>query len=133
MPTLLSSKIILAGYCHSRVYPPQANTTTALKEFHGTLCKLGTIYLEAAFIGAGDFNKANLRTRLPKLYQHIDCSTHAGNKLDHCYANFRDAYKALPCPPFGQSDYDSILLLPSYKKKLKQDVPMTRTIQHWSD
>ena len=35
--------------------------------------------------------------------------------------------------PFGKSDHDSILLLPSYGQKLKQDVPVMRTIQSWSD
>ena len=54
-----SSVIVTAVYI-----PPQADTTTALKELHWTLCKLETIYPEAAFIVAGDFNKANLRTRL---------------------------------------------------------------------
>jgi hypothetical protein len=38
-----------------------------------------------------------------------------------------------PPPPFGKSDTGSILLLPSYRQKLKQDVPVTRTIQRWSD
>ena len=113
--------------------PPQADTTMALKELHSTLCKLETIYPEAAFIVAGDFNKANLRTRQPKFYQHIDCSTREGNKLDHCYSNFCDAYKALARPPFCKSDHDSILRLLSYRQKLKQEVPVLRTIQRWSD
>jgi hypothetical protein len=43
------------------------------------------------------------------------------------------AYKAFPCPPFGNSDHDSILLLPFYRQKLKQEAPMVRTIQRWSD
>jgi hypothetical protein len=34
---------------------------------------------------------------------------------------------------FGKSDHDSILLLTSYRHKLKQDLTMTRTIQGWSD
>ena len=51
------------------------------------------------------------------------------NTLDHCYSNFHDAYKVLPRPPFGKSDYDSILLL----QKLKQEVPVLRSIQLWSD
>jgi hypothetical protein len=68
----------------------------ALKELHWTLCKLETIYPEAASVEAGDFNKANLRKRQPKFYQHIDCS--AGKTLEHHYTDFRDAYKALPCP-----------------------------------
>ena len=75
------------------------------------------------FIVAGDFNKANLKTRLPKFYQHIDCATRAGKTLDHCYSNFRDAYMALSRPPFGKADHDSILLLPAYRQKLKQEAP----------
>jgi hypothetical protein len=39
----------------------------ALKELHWTLCKLETIYPEAAFIVGGDFNKANLRKGLLKV------------------------------------------------------------------
>ena len=32
-----------------------------------------------------------------------------------------------------KSDHDSILLLPSYRQKLKQEVPVLRYIQCWSD
>uniref|UniRef100_A0AAZ3Q1D7 Fish virus induced TRIM protein n=1 Tax=Oncorhynchus tshawytscha TaxID=74940 RepID=A0AAZ3Q1D7_ONCTS len=92
LPREFSSIIITA------VYIPQADTSMALNELYLTLCKLETIYPEAAFIVAGDFNKANLKTRLPKFYQHIDCATRGGKTLDHCYSNFRDAYKALPRP-----------------------------------
>ena len=53
--------------------------------------------------------------------------------LDHLYSTHRDAYKALPCPPFGRSDHNSILLIPSYKQKLKQEVPVTHSIWKWSD
>jgi hypothetical protein len=44
-----------------------------------------------------------------------------------------NAYKALTHHYLGKSDHDSILLLPSYRQKLKQEVPMLRTIQCWSD
>ena len=77
--------------------------------------------------------KANLKTRLPKFYQHIDCTTRAGKTLDHCYSNFRNAYKALPCPPFGKADSKSILLLTAYRQKLKQEAPVLRSVQRWSD
>jgi hypothetical protein len=119
LPRESSLVIVTAVYI-----PPQAETMTALKELHWTLCKLETIYPEAAFIVAGDFNKAHLRTRISKVYQYIDCSTCGGKTLDHCYSNFRDAYNALTRPPFGKSEYDSLLLIPSYRQKLKQDVPV---------
>jgi hypothetical protein len=55
----LSLVIVTAVYI-----PPQADTTTALKELHWTICKLETIYPEAAFIEAGDFNKVKIDRRL---------------------------------------------------------------------
>jgi hypothetical protein len=79
------------------------------------------------------FNEATLKTRLPKFDQHIDCATRTGKTLDHCYSNFCDAYKALPCPPFGKADHDTILLLPAYRQKLKQEAPMLRSGQRWFD
>uniref|UniRef100_A0A8C7VR13 Transmembrane 6 superfamily member 2b n=1 Tax=Oncorhynchus mykiss TaxID=8022 RepID=A0A8C7VR13_ONCMY len=42
-----------------------SDTKTAIKELHWTLCKLETIYPEAVFTVAEDFNKANLRTIAP--------------------------------------------------------------------
>ena len=50
--------------------------------------------------------------------------------LDHLYST--DAYKAIPRPPFGKSDHNSILLMPAYKQKFKQEAPVTRSIQKWS-
>jgi hypothetical protein len=49
LPREFSSVIVTAKYT-----PPQADTTTALKELHWTLCKLETTYTEDAFIVAGD-------------------------------------------------------------------------------
>jgi hypothetical protein len=89
--------------------PPQADTTTALKELHWTLCKLENTHPEAALIVAGDFNKAYLMKTLPKFYQHLNCSTRTAKTLDHSYSNFRDAYKALPRPPFSKSPFCSSL------------------------
>ena len=51
------------------------------------------------------------------------------NQRDHLYSTHRDAYKALPCPPFGKSDHNYILLIPAYKEKLKQEAPVTRSIK----
>ena len=40
----------------------------------------------------------------------------------------RDAYKALSRPLFGKSDHNSILLIPAYKQKFKQEAPVTLSI-----
>ena len=36
---------------------------------------------------------------------------------------------ALTRPPFGKSDHNSLLLIPDYKQKLKQEAPVTRSIK----
>jgi hypothetical protein len=69
---------------------------------------------------------------LPHFYQHITCATRGKKTLDHLSSTHRDAYKALPHPPFGKSDHNYILIL-DYKQQLKQEVPVTRSIRRWSD
>ncbi len=92
--------------------PPQANTDQALKELYGNISEQETMHPDAAFVVTGDFNKANFRTKAPKYFQHITINTRGDHVLDHCYFPFRDAYKSLPCPPFGKSDHASVLLPP---------------------
>ena len=66
--------------------------------------------------------------------QHVKYKTRWKKTLDHLYSTHRDAYKALPRPPFGQYDHNAILLIPDYKLKLKQEAPVTRSIKKkWSD
>ena len=79
---------------------------------------------------AEDFNAGKLKSVLPHFYQHVTCATRGGKiTLDYLYYTHREAYKALPHPPFGKSDYNSILLIPAYKQKLKQEAPVTRSIR----
>ncbi len=128
LPREFTAIIITAVYI-----PPQANTDQALKELYGNISEQETAYPDLEFIVTGDFNKANFRTIAPKYFQHITINTRGDRVLDHCYSPFRDAYKSLPRPPFGKSDHSSVLLLPAYRQKLKQEAPALRTIQCWSD
>ncbi len=77
---------------------------------------------DAAFIIAGDFNKANLRQVMPNFYQHVSCPTRGPNTLDHCYSQFKNAYKACSLPAFGKSDHAAIFLTP----------PVQRVVTRWS-
>ncbi|RXN14101.1 dynein heavy chain [Labeo rohita] len=128
LPREFTAIIITAVYI-----PPQANTDQALKELYGHISEQETVYPDAAFIVAGDFNKANLRTIAPRFFQHITINTCGDRALDHCYSPFWDAYRSFPRPPFGKSDHLSILLLPAYRQKLKREAPALREIQCWSD
>jgi hypothetical protein len=95
--------------------------------------KLESPHPEAAHLGAGDFNAGELKSVLPNFYQDVKCATRGKTIQDHLYSTHRDGYKALPRPPFGKSDHNSILLIPAYKQKRKQGAPVTQSIKKWSD
>lgn len=63
--------------------PPSANTKLALDVLLSATNKLQTVYPDAIFIIAGDFNQANLKTVLSKFYQFVTCPTRGQNVLDH--------------------------------------------------
>ena len=110
--------------------PPQtdAGTKTAISQLYKEISKQETTHPEAALLVARDFNAGKLKSVLPNLYQHVNkCATRGKTILDHLYSTHRDGYKVLP--PFGKSDHNSILLIPAYKHKLKQEAPMTRSIK----
>ncbi len=98
----------------------------------GVLAYLHHLRSAAAFIIAGDFNKANLRQVMPNFHQHVSCPTRGPNTLDHCYSQFKNAYKARSLPAFGKSDHAAIFLTPEYKQRLAQEPPVKREVTRWS-
>ena len=97
------------------------------------MSKQENVHPGAALLVAEDFNAGKLKSVFPNFYQHLKCSTRGKITQDHLYSTHRDAYKALRRPPFGKSDHNSILLIPAYNQKLKQEAPVTRSIKKWSD
>ncbi|KAK1789101.1 hypothetical protein P4O66_015048 [Electrophorus voltai] len=113
--------------------PSQANMDTALWELHEALTQFQAQHRDAVLIVVGDFNSANLKRAVPKLYQHITFPTRGNRTLDHCYTPYKDSYKAPAHPPFGKSDHAAIFLLPKYKQRLKREAPVQREVARWTD
>ncbi len=119
--------------------PPQADISLALSKLHDELSGNINKHPDAACIIAGDFNKANLRKVRPNFHQHISCPTRGQNTLDHCYTQFKNAYKARSLPAFGKSDHVAIFLTPEYKQRIAHE-PLgsdvlgsdEREVTHWS-
>ncbi len=112
--------------------PPQADTGLALSKLHDELSGYINKHTGAACIIAGDFNKANLRKVMLNFQQHISCPTRGQNSLDHCYTQFKNAYKARSLPAFGKSDHATIFLTPEYKQRIVQESLVEREVTCWS-
>ena len=127
LPRDFSSVFFVAVYI-----PPQseAGTKTTLNELYSAICKQENAYPETALLVAGDFNAGKLKSVLPNFYQHVKCATRGKGKItfDHLYSTHRDAYNALPRPPFGKSDHNSILRIPAYKLSDEPDA----NLQDWN-
>ena len=114
------------------VYIPhqsEVGTKIALNELYSAISKQENAHPEAALLLTGAFNAGKLKSVFPNFYQHVKCATRRKITLDHLYSTHRASYKALPRPQFGKSDHNSILLIPAYKQKLKQEAPVTRSIK----
>ncbi len=127
LPREFSSIVVTAVYI-----PPQADTSLALSKLHDVLSGYINKHPNAAFIIAGDFNKANLKKVMPNFHQHISCPTRGLNTLDHCYTPLKNAYKAHSLPAFGKWDHAAIFLTPEYKQRIVQDPPVEREVTCWS-
>ncbi len=127
LPREFSSIVVSAVYIS-----PQADTSLALSILHDKLSGYINIHPDTACIIAGDFNKANLKKVMPNFHQHISCPTRGQNTLDHCYTQFKNAYKAHSLPAFGKSDHSAIFLTPEYKQWIVQDPPVEKEVTRWS-
>ncbi len=127
LPREFSSIVVTAVYI-----PPQADTSLALSKLHDVLSGYINKHPDAACIITGDFNKANLRYVMSNFHQHISCPTRGPNTLDHCYTQFKNAYKAHSLPAFGKSDHAAIFLTPKYKQRIVQEPPVEREVTRWS-
>ena len=83
--------------------PPDANTSIALSLLLDTIKKRQRCHPDDVHIVAGDFNQANLKSVLPKFYQHVSCATRGENTY-FVYTNIKHAYRAIQLPHLGQSD-----------------------------
>ncbi len=128
LPWEFTAIVIVAVYI-----PPCANAKDALRELYSAISEQQTNNPDGFFIIAGDFNHANLKTVLPKFYQHVNFATRGNNTLDFVYTTVKNAYKAVPRPHLGYSDHISVMLIPAYRPLLKLAKPVQKLITIWPE
>ncbi|CAJ1076957.1 uncharacterized protein LOC125983400 [Xyrichtys novacula] len=128
LPREFSVVILTAVYI-----PPDANAKVASNHLHSSIGSQESKYPDAVHIVAGDFNHADLKTVLPKFYQHVKCTTRGDKTLDKVYSNIKLGYRAKPLPHLGQSDHLSLLLIPAYAPLRKSTPTITKTVTTWPD
>ncbi|KAL0175584.1 hypothetical protein M9458_027914, partial [Cirrhinus mrigala] len=128
LPREFTAIVIVAVYI-----PPCANPKDALRELYSAISEQQTNNPDGFFIIAGDFNHANLKSVLPKFYQHVNFATRGNNTLDFVYTTNKNAYRAEPRPHLGYSDHISVMLIPAYRPLLKLTKPVQKQITVWPD
>ncbi len=128
LPREFTAIVIAAVYI-----PPCANAKDALRELYSAISEQQTNNPDGFFIIAGDFNHANLKTVLPKFYQHVNFATRGNNILDFVYTTVKNAYKAVPRPHLGYSDHIYVMLIPAYRPLLKLAKPVQKLITIWPE
>nr|XP_043874450.1 uncharacterized protein LOC122764210 isoform X2 [Solea senegalensis]XP_043874509.1 uncharacterized protein LOC122764439 isoform X2 [Solea senegalensis] len=128
LPREFTVVIVVAVYI-----PPDANVSTALSLLLAIINKQQLAHPDGVFVVAGDFNKASLKTVLPKFVQFVKFATRGDNTLDNVYSNIKHAYKATPLPHLAGSDHLCMSLTPTYTPLLRNTKPQTKTIKTWPE
>ena len=131
LPREFTAILLVAVYI-----PPTSNTSdryAALCELYQAISEQQTAHPDGFTILAGDFNHANPKTVLPKLYQHVNFPTRGGNTLDQVFTSHKGAYKASPLPHIGLSDHITVMLIPAYRPRVKITKPVRKQVRVWPE
>ncbi|XP_077981372.1 uncharacterized protein LOC144436447 [Glandiceps talaboti] len=112
--------------------PPSADTASAAAIIRKVVDRQETLSPDSPKLVLGDFNSCSLSNQLPNYHQYVTCYTRKAKTLDLCYSNIINAYKAIRKSPLSTGDHNAVHLIPTYRQKLKQNKPQTRSVQIWS-
>ncbi len=69
---------------------------------------------------------------MQNFHQHVSCPTRGLNTLDHCYSQFKNAYKPAHYRLLANRTMPPFFLTPEYKQRLAQEPPVKREVTRWS-
>lgn len=128
LPREFSQLFVMVVYIH-----PGADVREASQVVANRINRLEAISPDSPKFVIGDFNQCTLENVLPTFDQYVTQPTRNDVTLDRCYGNVPRAYTTKACAQLGASDHNNVLLMPSYKQKLKRNKPATKVRQCWTE
>jgi hypothetical protein len=107
--------------------PPHANAARAATQIADVVRELQMISPDAPNFVAGDFNDCDLRKCLPSFQQYVTLPTRKDKTIDRVYGNIPNAFRSFSLPPVGNSDHNSVQLVPAYTPKIKSQPIVKKT------
>lgn len=126
-PREFSSIILTAVYI-----PPSASAPSVSQQLADHIMKVERSNPDAVVLVLGDFNHVYLKRALPRYKPQIHIATRLDKTLDQCYSSIPEACHAVARAPIGESDHNTILLIPKYRQKLKVAKPTVKHLRKWS-
>lgn len=127
LPRKFSSIILAAVYI-----PPSASAPSMSQQLADHITVVENSNPDTVVLALGDFNHVSLKKALPRYKPQIHIATRLNNTLDQCYSSIPEAYHAVARAPIGESDHNTILLIPKYRQKLKLAKPTVKHFRKWS-
>lgn len=127
LPRKFSSIILAAVYI-----PPSASAPSMSQQLADHIMEVENSNPDTVVLALGDFNHVSLKKALPRYKPQIHIATRLNNTLDQCYSSIPEAYHAVARAPIGESDHNTILLIPKYRQKLKLAKPTVKHFRKWS-
>lgn len=106
---------------------PSPNINQAL----GDCTKLQMAHPDRYFIVTSDFSQANLKSILPKSYQHVNFAMRGENSLEEVYTNMCEVYKATKLPDISTSNHVIVMIFCKYISLLKCTKLARESISVW--
>ncbi|KAK0140570.1 hypothetical protein N1851_022449 [Merluccius polli] len=126
-PREFSSVIVTTVYI-----PPSAAAVSATQQLASIIMEVENNNPDAFAVVLGDFNHVSMRKALPRYKPQIHIATRKEKTLDQCYSPIPEAYHAMARAPLGESDHNTILLIPKYRQRLRVAKPTVKHCRIWS-
>ena len=124
---------VIVATVYIPVFTSGDSATRAIRELADKVTAVENENPDSIVLVLGDFNHTKLSSFLPKYKNQVTCPTREGKILDHCYSTIPNAYRSVSRAQLGRSDHSTVLLIPTYRQRLKVMKPVKVQTRCWTD